>query len=179
MGIGMDNLRRRFERFLSGRAHSDPLYLSNRTWKRKLALAALIAAPVLVLGALVIFKYVEGTSSGQANPYEHVLAEAPTQAPVPKSAPEPKSAPTDLEVLNIRIAKDVNPPVVTGFLRNNTSQKVASAEVTFYLADSDGSVIGTQTTSVQNVGPHGSVNFSAPLENAGAGYVLVRDVRAN
>jgi len=174
-----DKLYQRFERKLSGRAPSDPLYLSNRTWKQKLRLAALIATPVVLLGALVVVSSTDWLHFRKANPYEHPLAEAPAPAPAPKQTSDTKLAPSDLEVVNIRIAKDVNPPVVTGLVRNNTGRKVDSAEVTFYLADNDGSVIGTQTASVGNVGPHGSVNFTAPLKIAQAGYVLVRDVRAN
>ncbi|MGA2588771.1 MAG: FxLYD domain-containing protein [Bryobacteraceae bacterium] len=173
----LDHLRRRFERFLSGRAPSDPLYLTNRTWKQKLRLAAVIGVPVLVLGALVIVTSTNGLHFGTVNPYEHTLAEA--ALPAPKQTSDPKLAPADLEVINIRIAKDINPPVVTGTVRNNTSRKINSAEVTYYLADNSGSVIGTQTTSVPNVGPHDSVSFQAPLKMAEAGYVLMRDVRAN
>jgi len=173
----LDNVRRRFERFLTGRAPSDPLYLTNRKWPQKLRLAALVAVPVLVLGALVIVTSTNGLHFNKVNVYEHSLAEA--SPPAAKRAPDPKLAPTALEVVNIRIAKDADPPVVMGLLRNNTNQKVNSADVTFYLADNGGSVIGTQTATVQNVGPHDSVNFKAPLTITGAGYVLVRDVRAN
>ena len=173
----LDHLRRRFERFLSGRAPTDPLYLTNRTWKQKLRLAALVGVPVLILGALVIVTSTNGLHFGNVNPYEHTLAEAPL--PAPKHTPDPKLSPADLEVVDIRIAKDIDPPVVTGVVRNNTSRKIDSAEVTYYLADNNGSVIATQTTSVPDVGPHDSVSFKAPLKVAKAGYVLMRDVRAN
>jgi hypothetical protein len=173
----LDNLRGRFERFVSGRAPSDPLYLTNRTWKQKLRLAGLIGVPVVVLGTLVIVTSTNGLHFRDVNPYEHTLAEA--APPAPKQTSDPKLPPADLEVVDLRIAKDIDPPVVTGIVRNNTSRKINSAEVTYYLADNSGSVIATQTTSVPNVGPRGSVSFKAPLKVAEAGYVLMRDVRAN
>jgi len=68
---------------------------------------------------------------------------------------------------------------VTGIVRNNTNQKVDSAEVSYYLADTEGSLLGTDTTEVANVEPHGSVAFRMALKIAKAEYVLVRDVHPN
>jgi hypothetical protein len=174
----LDRLRQRFERLLSGRAPTDPLYLTNRTWAQKLKVAGLIAVPILILGALVMIGATDMFHFSKADPYEHPLADA---QPVPdtKPTPDPKLTPTDLEVINIRIAKDENPPVVTGMVRNNTSQKVDSAEVSFYLADDRGSLMGTETTQVQGVGPHNTVTFRAPLKITNAQYVLVREVHSN
>jgi hypothetical protein len=88
-------------------------------------------------------------------------------------------APADLEVVNIRIARDPHAAVVTGIVRNNTNRKVESAEVSYYLADTEGSLVGTDTTDVANVAPHGSVAFRMPLKIANAQYVIVRDVHLN
>jgi hypothetical protein len=174
----LDRLRQRFERFLSGRAPSDPLYLTNRTRAQKLKVAALIAVLVLILGALVMVGATDMFHFSKVDPYEHPLAEA-QPARDTKPTPDPKLTRTDLEVINIHIARDENPPVVTGILRNNTSQKVDSVEVSFYLADGRGSLMGTETTQVPGVGPHNSVTFRAPLKIASAEYVLVREVHSN
>src|ERR1035438_7458151 len=48
-----DPLRARIEIFLSGQPHSDPLYLTNRTWQQKLKIASLIAVAALLLITLV------------------------------------------------------------------------------------------------------------------------------
>lgn len=82
-------------------------------------------------------------------------------------------------MVNIRIARDVRPPVVTGTVRNNSNHKVASAEVSYYLANTQGSLVGTDTTGVANLAPHGSVSFRMPLKIAKAEYVIVRDVHPN
>jgi hypothetical protein len=51
--------------------------------------------------------------------------------------------------------------------------------VSFYLADERGSLMGTETTQVQDVGPHNIVTFRAPLKIMNAEYVLVREVHPN
>ena len=84
-----------------------------------------------------------------------------------------------LDVVNLRIARDAHPPVVTGTVRNKTGRKINSAEVSYYFADTAGSLVGTDTTQVANVEPHGSVGFRMPLKIAKAEYVFVRDVHPN
>jgi hypothetical protein len=174
----LDRLRQRFERFLSGRAPSDPLYLTNRTWVQKLKVAALIAVPILILGALVMVGATDMFHFTKADPYEHPLTEAQPGRDI-RSTPDLKLVPTDLEVINIRIAKDENPPGVTGIIRNNTNHKVDSAEVSFYLSDERGSLMGTESTQVHGVGPHSDVPFHAPLKIRNAENVIVREVHSN
>jgi len=177
--------RGRIEIFISGRAPSDPLYLTNRTWLQKLKIVSLIAAPVLLLIVLGTIVAANRLRFDKADPYEHPPGDvaAPAEAPPPavrqQPLPDPISASTDLEVVNIRIARDAHPPAVTGVVRNKTNRKVASAEVSYYLADTAGSLVGTDKTEVANVEPHGSVAFRMPLKIAKAEYVFVRDVHAN
>ena len=175
----LDPLRARIEIFISGRAPNDPLYLTNRTWQQKLKIASLIGVPVLVLIALVTIGATNLFRSNQADPYDHPPTEAPQAAVPQKRLPDPILAPADLEVVNIRIARDPHAMMVTGTVRNNTNQKVDSAEVSYYLADTEGSLVGTDTTDVANVEPHGSVTFRMPLKVAKAEYVIVRDVHPN
>jgi len=170
-------LRARIEIFISGRAPDDPLYLTNRTWQQKLKIAALIAAPVLLLIALVTIGSTDLFRLHKVDhPYEHPPTEAPPPSVPEKHLPDPISDSMDLEVVNIRIARDAHPPVVTGTVRNKTGRKVDCAEVSYYLANTKGSLVGTDTTDVANVGPHASVNFRMVLKIADAEYVFVRDV---
>src|ERR1039457_6373800 len=110
-----DPLRERMDLFISGRAPSDPFYLTNRTWRQKLKIASLIAAPTI--GATGQFRF------HKVDPDERPPAEAPAPAEAPppaapqKPLPDPISTSTDLEVVNIRIARDAHPPVVTGIVR--------------------------------------------------------------
>lgn len=175
-----EKLRERFDRFLSGRAPSDPLYLTNRTWAKKLALVVLIALPVLLLIALVTIGSADLLRFHKVDdPYDHTVAEAPPPVVAPKPVADPTLRATNLEVVNIRLMRDVDPPAVAGTVRNNTSQKVDSAEVSYYLADGQGSLMGSESTVVHNVPPHGTVIFRAPLKMAKAEYVLVREVHPN
>ena len=172
----LDPLRARFERFISGPAPDDPFYLSNRTWQQKLKVSVVVGAPVLLLIALVMAGATDMFRLHKVDPYERP-AETPLAAKKP--LPDPVLARRDLEVVNIHIARDVHPEVVTGIVRNNSNQKVDSAEVSYYLADTDGSLVATETADVTNVEPHGSVTFRTPLKVPDAEYVIVRDVRRN
>ena len=174
-----DPIRQRVELFLAGRAPEDPLYLTNRSWQQKGKAAALIGGPVLALIALVSLAATDVFHFHKADPYEHPPAEAATAIVPQKRLPDPVLASADLEVVNIRISKDARPPMVSGLVRNNTGQKVDSAEVSYYLADTQGSLVGTDTADVANVGPHASVAFRMALKVANAQYVIVRDVHPN
>ncbi len=167
------------ERLISGRAPTDPLYLTNRTWQQKLKIGALVAVPLLILMVTIAIGATDVFHLHKADPYDHPLTDGQPLAGSQKRLPEPKLEPADLEVVNIRIAKDAHPPVITGTVRNNTNAKVDSAQVSFYLADTGGSLVGTDTIDVQNVQPHGSVTFHGPLKTATAQYVIVREVHPN
>ena len=171
----LDRLRGRFEIFISGRAPDDPLYLTNRTWRQKVKIASLIAAPVVLLIALVTIGASDLFRLHRVDPYGPPPAEAPLPAVTRELLPDPVSATTDLEVVNIRIARNTHPPVVTGTVRNKTDRNIVSAEVSYYLANTKGNLVGTDTTDVANVGPHGSVKFRMALKIADAEYVFVRD----
>jgi hypothetical protein len=172
----LSQLRRRFEKVLSGSAPSDPLYLSNRTWKQKLRLASLIAAPVVLLGVIILVGSTDMLHLIKSDPYEHNLKQT---APVRTAAlPDPKLTPKDLDVVDLRIVRDKT-PVITGLVRNNTDRAVGSVEVSYYLADGAGSLMGSESTAVENLQPHASVPFRTPLKTLNAQFVLVRDVHAN
>ncbi len=175
----IETVRARVERFISGRAPDDPLYLSNRGWQQKVKVAAFIAIPVVLLVVLILAAATDVFRFHKADPYEHPVADAPAPVTPKQKLPDPVLASSDLEVVNIKIARDAHPPVVTGVVRNNTGEKVDSAEVSYYLADNEGSLVGTDTTDVSNVQPHGSVSFRMPLKVAKAEYVIVRDVHPN
>lgn len=172
-------IRGRIEIFLSGRAHPDPLYLTNRTSRQKLKVAALIVAPALLLIALVTIAATNPFRFHKVDGFEQPVAETPPPAVPQKPLPDPILAAEGLEVVNIRIARDARPPVVTGTVRNNSDHQVASAQVSYYLANTQGSLVGTDTTSVANLEPHGSVSFRMPLKIAEAEYVMVRNVHPN
>ncbi|HTQ56050.1 MAG TPA: FxLYD domain-containing protein [Bryobacteraceae bacterium] len=173
------HLRARIERFISGSAPEDPLYLTNRTWKQKLKLGAAAAVPVLILIGLVMIGTTDVFRLQKVDPYERPGAEKrASAAPVPH-LPDPTLGPANLEVENIRIVRDLHSPAVSGVVRNNTGRKIASAEVSYYLTDKAGSLLGTESVEVANIASHGSVTFHLPLKELNAEFVLVREVHAN
>jgi hypothetical protein len=169
-------VRQRLDAFLSGAPPSDPLYLSNRTWTQKLRPVALIGIPVLIMALVIVAAATDSLHLRRANPYDRPAAAEPVPT-APETAVE--SSPQALEVSNLHIARDVHPPVVTGEFRNNTDHPVHSAEITYFVADNNGSVLATESAQVLEVGPHRVVTFRAPLKSSQADYVLVREVRAN
>jgi len=174
----LDSLREQFESILTGRAPSDPLYLTNRTWRQKLKTALLIALAAGVLLAVVAIGVADPFGFRKVDAYDNSATEA--LSPAPKTQPlEPILSSEGLEVVNIRIDRAARPPVVTGIVRNNSERRVKSAEVRYYLGDAHGSVVGGDTAGVSNVAPHGSAGFRVPLKTAQAEYVLVRDVHPN
>ncbi|HVN04638.1 MAG TPA: FxLYD domain-containing protein [Bryobacteraceae bacterium] len=176
----VEQWRGRFERYLSGQAPTDPFYLTNRTWQEKLKTAALVAVPVLLLVALILIGVTDVFHLHKADPYDHPAAEAaPPTTTARTHLPDPKLAPAGLEVVDIRIARNSRPPAVTGIIRNNTDHSVSSAEVTYLLADTDGSLVGVETAAVANLKPHASAAFRSELKSGSAEFVLVREVRAN
>ena len=88
-----DPLRERMDLFISGRAPSDPFYLTNRTWRQKLKIASLIAAPVLLLIALVTIGATGRFRFHKVDPDERPPAEAPAPAEAPPPAAPQKPLP--------------------------------------------------------------------------------------
>jgi len=91
---------------------------------------------------------------------------------------ELKLIPPRVDVADIEIVRDANPPVVSGVVRNNTGQELRSAEVTYELVAADGSLLSADTADVTGLKPHSSASFRVPLKSPQAEFIIVRDVRA-
>ena len=170
-------LRRGLDRMLGGgAAPDDPLYLSNRTWGQKLRLAAIICAPVLVIIILVALVATYVLPAPDKRP-----AKVPPAQVAAKTLPDltglklPEKA--ELEVVEVQLQAGLDPPVLTGAVRNKSARRYQSAEVAFALTDRDGSQVGAATTKVHNVEPYGLVRFQIPLKPKNVAYALVTDVR--
>src|ERR1017187_10202581 len=87
-----DPLRERMDLLISGRAPSDPFYLTNRTWRQKLKIASLIAAPVLLLIAPVTIGATGRFRFHKVDPDERPPAEAPAPAEAPPPAAPPRGS---------------------------------------------------------------------------------------
>src|ERR1039457_2077469 len=79
-------LRDKIELFLSGgQAPSDPLYLTNRTWKQKLRLALVIATPTALLFCALALVF-SNVYSPKAAPPREISAGENKGNPVPRPA---------------------------------------------------------------------------------------------
>ena len=144
----LGRLRASIDRFLSGGAPKDPLYLTNRSLAQKLKAGALIAAPCLLamgVAALALSgKYFD-----------------PPDRPAPKEMTAEEISRKILPNIGRNVRIDTNRDVevveahlehaaelkLTGSVRNNSARNFAAVDVVFNLTDTAGS-------QSRNVGHH-------------------------
>jgi hypothetical protein len=168
-------LRDKIELFLSGgQAPSDPLYLTNRTWKQKLRLALVIATPTALLFCALALVFSNVYSPKAAPPREISAAEIMANLLPDLEKTVNIDTNKDAEILQLRVLRD-GPPRVVGILKNMTD-RVISVEFDIDLTDLNGSRVSTSTERVEKAPPNSSIPFEFPV-NPEAGYALVRKVR--
>jgi hypothetical protein len=168
-------LRGPLERFLSGPAPADPLYLSNRTGGQKFRSWSLIAIPCLVLaiGIGVVL-------SNLIDPPVAKPAKQPTPAELAaKLLPNldkniQLKPPSDLQVLEIRVIDSR----VVGALKNTASHDIPSAEIVVDLTNAAGSQVGAVSGIVDRVPALGSKGFQIPITQRDAAFGLVREIKS-
>ncbi|HXK05677.1 MAG TPA: FxLYD domain-containing protein [Verrucomicrobiae bacterium] len=171
-------LGRRMERLISGRAPSDPLYLTNRTLGQKMRSWAVLAVPCLVLAMAI----------GIA--LSHML-----EPPAPRAAAEPTSGEvaakmlpnlssnlkiernSELDVTEVRIEHSGTAATrIAGAVRNTTNHDIASAVLAVDLADETGSQLGSINVTIEGIPATKSKEFSAPVAQTRAAFALVREI---
>jgi hypothetical protein len=170
-------LRYKIELFLSGGpAHSDPLYLSNRTWKQKLRVPLLIGVPTaVVFGVLALVFTNIYTPKAAPPPKEPTATEimAKLLPDVEKTAHVDTYK--DAEIVEIGVTED-GPRRVVGILKNNTN-RVISVELDVDIADHNGGRVSSATERVNNAQPNTTTPFEFPARSPEARYALVRKLR--
>ena len=175
-------LRDKIELFLNGGQQSDPLYLSNRTWKQKLRPALLIAIPaVLVFGALALvaclFAVVAGAAPKAAPPKEVSAAEILAKLLPDLQKTSGINAYKDAEIVELRVAPGAAPRIV-GAIRNKTD-RVISVEFELDLVKRVGdnaTRVGGAIGRVDKAPPNASVPFDFPAGNPEAESATVRKI---
>jgi hypothetical protein len=171
-----DALARRIEQFVGGSGHSDPLYISNRTFGQKARLALLIGTPVLALVGLMalalgnFFDPSPGAQKTSAPPHETGTVTAKVLPDLQKSYRSDSD--TDCEVAEASVADGT----LAGKLRNSTDRKINVVDVVFDLTDIDGSALGAVAVRVENIAPHGTANFRMAVDQRKAKTALVREL---
>jgi hypothetical protein len=161
----LDPLRRLLERILLRPAPSDPLYLSNRTFDQKLKLRLAIAVPCLILAGGVLL--------GLSHFFQ---ANGPGPAPEPSAAElAAKLLPNVDKTINIEVNQDAQ--VLDAHVEREGGMKVAGTEIILNLTDKTGSHLGAVSAQVDNLAPHATMKFQAPIEQKDAAFALVREVQ--
>jgi hypothetical protein len=169
-------LRGSVERFLSGTAPSDPLYLTNRSRAQRIKAWSLVAVPCLVIVGLVALALSKSYfDPPDAPPPKELSAEEITRKLLPNVARDiTLDSNKDVEVVQVHVNRaDMN---VAGTVRNNTAHAIAVTDVTFNLTDKTGSQVGAVTGHIENLPPKTTKDFQFPIKQRDATLVLVRDL---
>ncbi len=165
------------DRLLNGPKQDDPLYLSNRTWKQKVRLAAIVLAPVLVVVGFFVYSLLTPPPAHE-KPL-NVLSPAEIAARteiIPKDFKVPQNV--DVQVAEVFIDRSSTPHRIAGTLQNVSERQFSNVELTFDLTDQNGSQVGGARTTVADVAPRAIKSFSFPIPQRNAAFVLVRETRA-
>ncbi len=151
-------------RLISGKAPSDPLYLSNRSmWDR---LWPWIAAAAFFTVMLVGWR--------MAVPHRQPVA--PVLLPDSKiaGASFPRFASSKLEVLGVEVLADGSKLV--GAVRNKTGQTIARGRLSFELQDGDGQYTGATEMDLRQIPPGKITKFELPIRQEDTRVVLVTGI---
>jgi len=181
----VDAVAKKMERFLSGSASADPLYLTNRTWGQKLRIGLLIGTPVLAIAALMYLamnNYFDPAPNAR-KPAESARVKQPTGEITAKVLPTLEKEYTseysrDVDVLEAAVSR-TGDRTLSGRLRNNTDHLVRVADIVFDVTDEEGSQLGGVSVRVENIAPRAIAPFKIRLEQQGARSALVREVHSH
>ncbi len=165
----------RFERFLAGRAPTDPLYLSRRTWKQKLRLGLAIGAPCFLLLAALAVAMTNLLPKETAPPREPTPAEIVAKLLPDLDKTVKLEVNRDAEVVEVHASKGQGAQV-TGLIRNRTDRPL-SVELVLELTDEAGSRLGAIEGRIEKIPPKNTIPFQFPAKETNAAFALVREVR--
>ena len=171
-------LRDKIELFLNGGQQSDPLYLSNRTWKQKLRPALLIAIPAALVFGVLALVFANVYAPKAPPPKEVSAAEILAKLLPDLQKTSGINAYKDAEIVELRVAPGAAPRIV-GAIRNKTD-RVISVEFELDLVKRVGdnaTRVGGAIGRVDKAPPNASVPFDFPAGNPEAESATVRKIR--
>ena len=162
-------------RFLSGSAHSDPLYLTNQTFGQKVQRAVMVSIPVIVVGGIA-FLGIRYYAEKHPNTDKVLTPQEVAAQTMPNFNDHIKvEANKDLEVTEVRFEHSGSSQM-SGSLRNTTDHVIDQAVVIFDLTDDEGSQLGGITVTETNVAAGSVRKFQLAIDQAAAEHAVVRDV---
>ena len=164
------------DRFLSGPAPNDPLYLTNRSFGQKMKSWSIIAVPCLILVAgvgVVLSNILEPPAS---KPVKELSAKELAAKVLPNiDAGLKLEQNTDIEVVEVRI--DHNGPTrLTGVVRNATTHDIPAAHIVVDLTDANGTQVGCVEARVETIPASKTKDFAVAIAQSKAAFALVREV---
>lgn len=178
-----DALAKRLERFFTGGAQNDPLYVSNRSLGQKIRLGLLIGTPVIVV-AIFIGLAMTNYFEPPVRPERATVRKDPTGEitgkilpNVDKDLPISNDYSRDIEVLEAGVSHDGS-HVLSGKIRNTTERTVKVADLVFDVTDDEGSQLGGVSVRIENIPGHAIAPFKITLEQRDARSALVREVHS-
>jgi hypothetical protein len=166
----------RLDKALSGRAHDDPLFLSNRTIAQKMKSWLAIGVPCLVVIAVVTFAL---TRRGGAKD-NRVTDLTPAQVAA-------RMLPDYTKTVNLAVDRAVTidevqvehsvPAKLIGVARNNSDHLVPSADLLCELETRRGARLGGVTAHVGEIPPHATRKFEVEIVQDTASIAIVREIR--
>jgi hypothetical protein len=169
-------LRGLLERFLLRPAHSDPLYLSNRTFDQKVKRGLAIGVPSLILAVGIVLGLSSVFQANESGPAPEPSAAELAKKLLPNVDKEIKiEVNTDVQVLEAHIEREGGMKTA-GTVRNNTDHLIHTTEIILNLTDNRGSHLGAVSAQVDNLAPRATVRFQLPVQQKDAAFALVREV---
>jgi hypothetical protein len=170
-------LRDPIDRFLSGGASKDPLYLTNRSLGQKVKAWAVVAVPCLVIIGVVALALSKEYFAPPDAPAQKEMTPAEVSRKILPNIPKDIVIDTnrDVEVVEVHVehAAEVK---LTGSVRNNSARHFAAVDVVFNLTDKTGSQLGAVNTHIENLAPKSVKAFQIPIPQPNAAFALVREV---
>jgi hypothetical protein len=170
-------LRGPIDRFLSGGAPKDPLYLTNRTMAQKVKAWTWVAVPcLLIMGVVALALSTNFFDPPDAPPPKEPTSEEISRKMLPNIAKNIKiDTNHDVEVVEVHVehAAELR---VAGLVRNNSASNFAAVDVVFNLTDSMGSQLGAVNGHIEHLEPKSVKTFQFPIRQQNAAIAIVREV---
>uniref|UniRef100_Q023V2 Uncharacterized protein n=1 Tax=Solibacter usitatus (strain Ellin6076) TaxID=234267 RepID=Q023V2_SOLUE len=164
------------ERFLSGGAQNDPLYLTNRSTNQKIRTWLLIGIPCLLLLAAIGVMTSNILDPPEAAPVKELTAKEIASKLLPNMDKEIKlTTNPDVQVVEVAVQHGGGNRLV-GVVHNNTSHELGEVELVIDVTDNAGSQVGGVSGTVLKVPAKSNKEFQFPIKQKDAAFALVREI---
>jgi hypothetical protein len=160
------------DRWLSSPGHSDPLHVSNRGLGHKLLVWVAIVGAILAFVGVIYY-----SQSAYSRPHT-AEKETPAAAAEPAAKFSPGLPNADVEVIVAQVVHGTQ-TTLEGTVRNRSSRAINGAEITFDVADINGSHLGAVLVKVGTLDPMATTKFKTQIPQTQAEFAIVRESHAH